>query len=118
MRCNKYCTLLYIYIYLTYRWILVSLQEDWKKWDKWKEINESIRSCHFSYIKSQHYPMNRELGVGYDTNTPEKKFFECINPWGLLDVCPIIQCDSPAIKNIYEVSISKCEIIHQTPKCT
>ena len=84
--------------------VFIYLKENWKKWDKWKETNDRIEmsGIRCAYVKSQHYPIGEE----YQWKSKDKKIFECINTWGVLDVCPNILCDSPAIKKIYEVSIA------------
>ena len=55
---------------------------------------------------------NKMNEIQYINKNPiEKVVFECVNHWGFLDACPIIETDSPAIKSIFEVSIDKYSLL-------
>ena len=92
-------------------------QDDWRKWDDWKKINEDIDDAHCAYLKAQYNSLDidhHKVQTATLTNPSKlrKRVYELVNMWGFHDVCPVIEYDSPAIKCIYEIVITNCEKIY------
>jgi len=105
--------------------------ENWSKWGKWKKYNDRTlnpddnKRPHCAYIKKQYNSLNskhqrkaqkkRKRDPSKEEKLQLKKsarktVFDCVNMWGFRDICPVIECDSPAIKSVYEISIRKQKI--------
>ena len=86
------------------------MKVNWTNWEQWKSINGGITDSHYAYIKAQYNSIEQKHSKK-PTNTNEtkedlrKKVYECVNLWGLHDLCPIIEFDSPAITAIYEIEV-------------
>ena len=81
-------------------------------------MDDDIGDSHCAYIKAQFNSLDAKHATDQESlrtnpskrrKTVRKKVYECVNLWGIHDVCPVIEFDSPAIKAIYKIQVLNCD---------